>query len=180
MLVIYTADVKRGSTNPVMDIGSNRFEITEAFLSEIDTEEVWSRITRKVQQDQSPDSKEMMELIVYPLAFESREDKQNAIGKVIGLVGMIKEDDVKRFVLKCLLVFTDKIILDEDARRIEEALMVTKVEKIMYEKEAVRIAKNFLEDGEAVERVVKNTGLPIETITELYESVKKEKQLMKN
>ncbi len=58
--------------------------------------------------------------------------------------------------------------------------MVTKVEKIMYEKEAVRIAKNFLEDGEAVERVVKNTGLPIETITELYESVKKEKQLMKN
>ncbi len=180
MLVIYTADVKRGSTNPVMDIGSNRFEITEAFLSEIDTEEVWSRITRKVQQDQSPDSKEMMELIVYPLAFESREDKQNAIGKVIGLVGMIKEDDVKRFVLKCLLVFTDKIILDEDAKRIEEALMVTKVEKIMYEKEAVRIAKNFLEDGEAAERVVKNTGLPIETITELYKSIEKEKQLVKN
>ncbi|WP_051688618.1 hypothetical protein [Butyrivibrio sp. AE2032] len=180
MLVIYTADVKRGYTSSVMDIGSNRFEITEAFLSEINTDEVWTRITSKVQQGQSPDSKEMMELIVYPLAFESRDEKQNAIGKVIGLVGMIKEDDVKRFVLKCLLVFTDKIILDEDAKRIEEALMVTKVEKLMYEKEAVRIAKNLLEDGFDVERVVKNTGLPIETITELYKNIAKEKQLMKN
>jgi hypothetical protein len=79
-----------------------------------------------------------------------------------------------------LLVFTDKIILDEGAKRIEEVLMVTKVEKIMYEKEAVRIARNFLEDGDAVERVVKNTGLPIETITELYNSIEKEKQLVKN
>ena len=121
-----------------------------------------------------------MELIIYPLAFETREDKQRAIGNVIGLVAMIREDDIKRFVLKCLLVFTDKIILDEDAKRIEEVLMVTKVEKIMYEKEAVRIAKNLLEDGDAVERVVKNTGLPIETITELYNNIVKEKQLVKN
>ena len=99
---------------------------------------------------------------------------------MIGLVGMIKEDDVKRFVLKCLLVFADKIILDEDVKRIEEALMVTKVEKLMYEKEVVRIAKNLLEDGFDVERVVKNTGLPKETITELYKNIAKEKQLMKN
>ncbi len=178
MLVIYTADVKRGSTNPVMDIGSNRFEITEAFLSELDTNEVWTRITHKVKYGQSPDSKEMMELIIYPLAFESRNEKQSAIGEVIGLVARIREDDVKRFVLKCLLVFTDKIILDEDAKRIEEALMVTKVEKIMYEKEAIRIAKNLLEDGDAVERVAKNTGLSIEMITELYNNITKEKQLL--
>ncbi len=82
--------------------------------------------------------------------------------------------------MKCLLIFTDKIILDEDARRIEGALMVTKVEKIMYEKEAIRIAKNCLEDGDAVEKVAKNTGLPIETITELFKSIEKEKQLVKN
>ena len=37
MLVIYTADVERGTTNPYVKAGCFGFKVTEAFLSDLDT-----------------------------------------------------------------------------------------------------------------------------------------------
>ena len=176
MLVIYTADVKRGSTNPEMDIGSNKFEITEAFLSELDHDEIWSRVTRKVCENKDFTSQEMMELIVYPLSFKKREDKQNAIRDVIYLVGKISDNEIKRFILKCLLVFTDKVIDKADIERIEEVLMLTQVEKVMYEKEAIRIAKNLIKRGIDNDAIIEDTGLSKDKVIELYNSIVNEKE----
>jgi hypothetical protein len=102
MLVIYTADVKRGSTNPILDVGCNKFEITEAFLSEIDSETVWQRVSGTISSGKLLDSTEVMELIIYPLSFPRMEDKQQAVGDVISLVSKLEDERTKRFVLKCL------------------------------------------------------------------------------
>lgn len=180
MLVIYTADVKRGSTNPVMDVGSNRLEITEAFLSEMDHDEIWQRILKKVDKSGVIDSEEIMELIVYPLTFEKVEDKRIAIGRVIDLVGKIQEDNCKRFILKCLLVFTEKVILDEDVKRIKEVLMLTRVEKLIYDEARddtqKRIAENFLRSGSDVDYVAENTGLDKDIVISIYNGITSEKK----
>ena len=180
MLVIYTADVKKGSTDPVMNLGSIRLVITEAFLSELDHEEIWERISSKVFSNQELASEEVMELIVYPLTFQSKKDKQDAIADVITLTKQIAESNRKSFIFKCLLTFTDKVIRDEDAEAIKEALMMTKVEKLIYQDAEAdvtkRIAKNLLGSGSNIDYVVENTGLKKETVVELYNSIMAEKQ----
>ncbi len=180
MLVIYTADVKKGSTDPAMNLGSVRLVITEAFLSELDNEEIWDRISSKVFNKQELASEEVMELIVYPLTFQSKKDKQDAIADVITLTKQIAESNRKSFIFKCLLTFTDKVIRDEDAEAIKEALMMTKVEKLIYQDAEAdvtkRIAKNLLGSGSNIDYVVENTGLKKETVVELYNNIMAEKQ----
>ncbi len=180
MLVIYTADVKRGSTNPMLDVGCNKFEITEAFLSEISSSEVWNTISGHMASGAGIDSKEAMELIIYPLTFSEMEDKQRAVGDVISLIDKLQNEELKRFVLKYLLVFTDKIIKDEDANRIKEELMLTKVEKLIYQEERERIAKNLLKDGYDLEMVIKNTGLSADAVSKLAEAIDKGQELVEN
>ena len=180
MLVIYTADVKRGSTNPMLDVGCNKFEITEAFLSEISSSEVWNTISRHMASGAGIDSKEAMELIIYPLTFSAMEDKQRVVGDVISLIDKLQNEELKRFVLKYLLVFTDKIIKDEDANRIKEELMLTKVEKLIYQEERERIAKNLLKDGYDLEMVIKNTGLSADAVSKLAEAIDKGQELVEN
>lgn len=180
MLVIYTADVKRGTTNPVMDVGSNKFEITEAFLSELDHDKIWTKISDKVKSGNSLDACEMMESIIYPLTYSEMDKKQVAIKDVIELVSMIQNINCKRFILKCLLVFTEKVIREEDVRRIKEVLMLTRVEKMIYdeaeENVSIRIAKNFLASGSDVEYVAENTGLTKEVVMKLYHDITGEKE----
>ena len=180
MLVIYTADVKRGSTDQVMDIGGLRFEIEEAFLSEIDSTEIWEAISKHISSGVGIDSKEAMELIIYPLTFSKREDKQQAVGNVISLIDNLQNEELKRFVLKYLLVFTDKIIKDDDVKRIKEALMLTKVEKLIYQEERERIAKNLLVDGYDLEMVIKNTGLSADVVGRLADEIAKGQELVEN
>lgn len=180
MIVIYTADVRRGTTNPEIDMGSLKFKITEAFLSELDHDQVWRTVSEKIATGEDITAEETMQLIIYPLAFKKREDKQNAIRKVIDLAKGLNNEKKMIFVLKCLMVFTDKIIRENDARHIKEVLMMTKVEKLIYdeaeEKVATRIAKNYLRDGNSVENVVKNTGLSKDVVIQLVNDIAKEKE----
>jgi len=180
MLVIYTADVKKGSTDPVMDIGDLRFEIEEAFLSEIDSTEIWEAISKHISSGAGIDSKEAMELIIYPLTFMKMEDKQQAVGDVITLINKCQNEELKRFVLKYLLVFTDKIIREDDAKRIKEELMLTKVEKLFYQEERERIAKNLLEDGYDLDMIIKNTGLSADAVKNLAKEIVKHKEPVEN
>ena len=99
---------------------------------------------------------------------------------VITLTKQIAESNRKSFIFKCLLTFTDKVIRDEDAEAIKEALMMTKVEKLIYQDAEAdvtkRIAKNLLGSGSNIDYVVENTGLKKETVVELYNSIMAEKQ----
>lgn len=74
MIVIYTADVERGSTSTRVDIESLTFTLTEAFLSELDKDLVWKNVSYKTNSNIDISSEEMMQLIIYPLAFKSREE----------------------------------------------------------------------------------------------------------
>ncbi len=176
MIVIYTADVVRGTTNPEIDMNSLKFTITEAFLSELDSEKVYGTILDKIETGEDISPEDMMQLIVYPLAFKDREGKQKAIRRVIEVAKGLKDDKKVVFILKCLMVFSDKVIRQEDARHIKEVLMMTKVECLIYEDAAKDIAKNYLKDGDSVDNVVKNTGLSKDIVIQLVEDIAKEKE----
>ena len=156
----------------------------EAFLSELDKDSVWKNVSDKANSNIDISSEEMMQLIIYPLAFKSWDDKQDAIRRVIELVKQLQDERKKIFILKCLMAFSDKIIREEDARQIKEVLMMTKVERLIYEDAEAevsnRIARNLVRDGNSVESVAKNTGLSKEIVIRLAEEIAKEKSSNNN
>ncbi|MBS6194099.1 MAG: hypothetical protein KH828_00780 [Clostridiales bacterium] len=81
----------------------------------------------------------------------------------------MEDPQKQRFMLSGLLVFTDKVIKNEDSERIREWIMMTKVgrlleeEKLAYAKQQVEktvrakeeeIAEKMLAGGESVEKIL--------------------------
>lgn len=145
ILIIYTADVTRNQTQPDVYAGAFSLHLEEAFLSEINGDEVYDRVSGKIRQKQNLDSKDLMQLIVYPLTYRQKEEKQNAIRRTIKLLSDIDNDRHRLFTLKGLLVFCDKVILSKDAAKIRRMLMLTKVEQIIEKEKQEAIEKAVAE-----------------------------------
>lgn len=194
VLILYTADVTRKQTQPFLNMGDFSMHIEEAFLSEIDSEEVWSRVSAKIEHSDRLEDIDIMHMIIYPLTYRERAEKCNAVKRMIKLATGIKDEKLKLFVLKGLWVFCDKVIEKEDANEIRRILMHTKVEQI-YEREKQEaleentkrvtesvtitvtrdvkdtIAKNFLRAGSTPEFVAANTGLPLSEVLEIQKEL---------
>ncbi len=186
VLIIYTADVTRKRTQPDLDMGAFKMHLEEAFLSEIDGNEVMERISCKMRNREELDDKDLMQLIINPLTYKSEKDKKLAISKVVNILQAMDDERKQVFAAKGLLVFCDKVIEPEDAEKIRSMLMLTKVEQI-YEQEKLdaiaekvaettksvseNIARNFLKSGSDPEEVAINTGLSLNEVMELQKNL---------
>lgn len=133
MIVIYTADVEPREVTKEYDMGALQMEIQPAFLSEMDSREIMERLQAKVNAGEHLTDEEMMEFIILPLTYRGDRQKKQAIKEVLELARMIREDEVQRFVLSGILVFTDKVIDKEDREEIGRRLMMTQVEEYIWE-----------------------------------------------
>ena len=186
LVIIYTADVKRGTTDPILDTGGVRMEIEEAFLTELDAGDIWKGLKGKIESGEELSDEDMMRMIIYPLTFRGRRAKQEAVGRAIGLAKKIENENRMYFVLKMIWVFADKYITERDSNRIREVLTMTKVDRILEEekRQAVdtavskavadntdQIARKLLKKGNSVEDVADTTELPVSQVLQLSQSL---------
>ena len=186
LVIIYTADVKRGTTDPVLDTGGVRMEIEEAFLTELDAGDIWKGLKRKIESGEELSDEDMMRMIIYPLTFRGRRAKQEAVARAIGLAKKIENENRMYFVLKMIWVFADKYITEGDSNRIREVLTMTKVDRILEEEKrqaidkavadntesiTTQIARKLLKKGNSVEDVADTTELPVSQVLQLSQSL---------
>ena len=196
IIIIYTADVERGKTNPVLDLGDIKLKITEAFLSDLDPVKTEKELESDISKGEVSDEI-IMKLIIFPLTFKSDEAKKKAVGRAIDLAEKICDTQKQIFALTGIYTFTDKIIREEDASRIRRKIKMTKVEQIYTneriaavkaaekrtEKRVEKKAKEealkdkeesaiaFLKDGVSPEKVAKNLKLPKKRVEELKKAI---------
>lgn len=68
-------------------------EVECAYFSELNSEEIFHRLKRKVEQNEKLADEELMEFIIYPLSYRTKEEKQaakTAYRKVV--IRMIQKD----------------------------------------------------------------------------------------
>ena len=156
MVVIYTGDIKRQTVSCQYDIGALQMEIEAAFLSELDSEGILPELREKVARKELLSDEELMKFIILPLSYRKKEEKEQRLKEVVGLVTQIQNREQQVFALSGLLVFADKIMDRETAKRIRRAIEMTQVAMIFEEEkqEALReAAKRFeKEKQEAIER----------------------------
>lgn len=168
MIVIYTGDVKREEVSKSYNVGAVRLVIEPAFLSEVDGDEIYKRLKRKVEKGEDLSGQEEMELVIFPLTYRRKEEKRKRIDEAIDLVMGIQNREQQIFVLAGLMTFTDKIMDEETADRIKRRIRMTKIamlfekekeEAVMAERrkreEAQKEKKKALEDKEKTEKLLK-------------------------
>ena len=156
LIILYTADVKRGTTNPVIDLGCGTINMNEGFLSELDQEALWHTVSQIVENDGDMDSDVIIRLMVYPLSFESLSEKQDAIRRVMTLVERMSDDKLKGFILSGMMVFGDKVILPEDAEEIRRKIMSNPLERLIETEMQAMLDRALAENTEKVTEEVTN------------------------
>lgn len=185
IVIIYTADVKPGSTNSVIDLGENRIHLTESFLVGWDSDAIFESIERKLENKGELSNKEKIQLMLLPLSVVGKIDKKIMIQKVIGLIKRINNSDVMMQVAAGILAFSDKIIDINDSEEVRRLLMMTKVGRLIYEdqlkavsegirNDEIRIARNLLAAGDSMEKTASATGLELSLVEELAKEIQGE------
>lgn len=141
MIVIYTADVKPEEVQPEYNAGTLKFAITPAFLSQIDSKEVMDRLNKKVLTHEPLTDEELMEFIILPLTYKGDDDKKKALKSSIELAKQLDNEELSVFILTGILVFSDKVIDNETAKKVKEWIGMTKVAKLYKAEKDAAIAE---------------------------------------
>ena len=163
MVVIYTGDIKRKEVSCEYNIGALKMEVECAFLSELDSEEIYKRLEQKVLKQEKLDDKELMEFIILPLSYRKKEEKQESVRKAVKLATLIEDRGQQVFTLSGILAFTDKVIDRETANKIRKVIEMTQVAQI-FEEEKQQSIKNT--SRQIVIRMIKK-NYPSEEIASL-------------
>ena len=189
MIVIYTADVEKGSTKPLLVMGDVTIRVTESFLIGMDPKEIKDTLCSKLDRNEPLTNEDIMRLAIYPLTYKGKKAKQKAVTEAIDIAERIPDERMLLDAMKFILVFSDIVISKKDAQRIKRRFTMTQVER-MYEEEkeqaveaAVKatekaakkkaadnmkeVAMNLLRMGDAVDKVIQCTGLSRRTVQAL-------------
>lgn len=177
MIVIYTGDIRRGQVSTEYDIGAVNMSIEPAFLSELDSNGIFDRLKEKIEGNEPLTDEELMQLIILPLSYQEKKEKQEKVHDVVDLAIRIQGRKQQTFVLAGMLVFTDKIIDKETANRIRREIGMTQVAQIFEEEKRQAVAvveeekRQTLEALEALEKRVLQK--------EQEEKVRREKEMLR-
>ena len=174
MIVIYTADIKRKQVQPQYHIGALTMQVECAFLSELNSEEIFLRLKEKIERNDQLEDEELMELMILPLSYQKKEEKQSKIHQMIQLAIQIGNRAQQLFVLAGILVFTDKIIDQEAANKIRRAIEMTQVAQIFEEEKQqalTQVAQIFEEEKQ---QVVKKYEEEKQQVVKKYEEEKQQ------
>lgn len=131
MIVIYTADVEQ--TVQEISFGCLTLKLEQAFLSRIESGDVWRRLKTKVENGEMLSDEELMEFIILPLTYKGKEPKKQAVKDTVDLAKRIEDKEKQTFVLAGILVFADKVIDQDTAEYIREVLRMTQVAELLLE-----------------------------------------------
>lgn len=132
----------------------------------MDSEKIMKDLTEKVKQGGKLSEEELMEYIILPLTYRGMDEKKETIKELFQLAKEIKEEEIQLFLLSGILVFTDKVIDDETAKRIKEWIGMTKVARLFEEEKNEAVEKAVLETARETAIVMLKKGYSIEEIVE--------------
>lgn len=173
MIVIYTGDVKKGSTEPKLDTGCLQFIVEEVFLSELDAVKIEAALKEKIENDGILTDKEQMQFVILPLIYPGKKSKQEAIQRCFELAKKIHSSEMQRFLLSGLLVFTDKVIAKEDSERIKRWINMTKVGQLFEEEKQEALRQLEEEQRQEIKRIKKENRQEIKKIKKETKKTKK-------
>ena len=127
---------------PTVKAHELRLDVECAFLSELDSTRIYQKLKMKVEQNKPLDDEELMEFIILPLSYHTKEEKQRKIRETVELAARIQDRSQQLFTLAGILTFTDKLIDQETASRIRRMIETTQAAQIFEEEKRQALKEN--------------------------------------
>ena len=184
MIVIYTGDVE--TAKDTWEIPCLTLKMEQVFIHSLPDAEIYQSVKKKLENNETLSEKELMLLIILPLAKKGKEVKQKVIEQVVDLAKQIEDENTQAFVITGILVSSDKFIDRDYAKSVRRYLSMTKVFQILEEekqeainlaekegqrKSQLQIAENLIKAGADILMVMKGTGLTKEEIEEIKKNM---------
>ena len=184
MIVIYTGDVE--TAKDTWEIPCLTLKMEQVFIHSLPDAEIYQSVKKKLENNETLSEKELMQLIILPLAKKGKEAKQKMIEQVVDLAKQIEDENTQVFVITGILVSSDKFIDRDYAKSVRRYLSMTKVFQILEEekqeainlaekegqrKSQLQIAENLIKAGADILMVMKGTGLTKEEIEEIKKNM---------
>lgn len=180
MIVIYTGDVETAKDTWEMPCLTLKME--QVFISKLPEMKIYQSIKEKLEKKDNLSDKELMQLIILPLAEKGKEAKQRMIERVVELAKQIGDETKQAFVITGILVSSDKFIDRDYAKAVRRYLSMTKVFQIMEEEKqeainlaeqrrTIQIAENLIKDGVDTVVIMRATGFSREQIEQIHNNM---------
>ena len=130
VLVIYTADVEWAQE--VYDLGSLILQVEASYLVHQDSDRIYEDLNQKIHAGENLTEEELAQLMILPLTVKGKKEKQRYIEQAVNLAKQIPDHDQVIRVVSGILTFTDKVIDEKYAQKVREELMMTKVERLIF------------------------------------------------
>lgn len=184
MIVIYTGDVE--TAKDTWEIPCLTLKMEQVFIHSLPDAEIYQSVKKKLENNETLSEKELMQLIILPLAKKGKEAKQKMIEQVVDLAKQIEDENTQAFVITGILVSSDKFIDRDYAKSVRRYLSMTKVFQILEEekqeainlaekegqrKSQLQIAENLIKAGVDTLMIMKGTGLTKEEIEEIKKNM---------
>ena len=146
VIIIYTADVAEGRTDPVLDMGDSRLELTEVFLTGWDSKAILESAEKKILSGGKLSHQEQLKLMICPLSAKGRENKVQIIGRCIKILDTIPDDITRKKISAGLISFCNKIISKSDFVKLRRMIQMNWFDELIIEeaeKEAVKMANEM-------------------------------------
>ena len=181
--VVYTWDITAAAS--VFDIGALRIKIEQVFLTNFNTDKMYTELKLKIDAREQLNDDDMMKFIILPLTQPDKNRKQELIEDTIDLAKQIQDEYQQVFVVAGILVATNKFIDQDYAKKLKEWIKLTKVARLFEEEkiEAVnvavnetdknvrkQIAKDMFANGEDILKIMHFTKLTRAEIDEIQAS----------
>jgi hypothetical protein len=174
MIVIYTGDIKREQIVEEYHIGAISLKIETACLSELNAQEILTRLKEKVERKEQLTDEELMEFIILPLSYHKIEEKEEKIKETVELATKIADRQQQIFTLAGIAVFTDKIIDKETAGKIRRMIEMTQIAQI-FEEEKQQAAESYeTEKRQALQQAAESYETEKRQTAESYEIEKRQ------
>ena len=173
MIVIYTGDVEKASA--LYQIECMTLKVENVFVRDLPAEEIYQTVRQKIEHRIKLSEKELMQLIILPLAERGMEEKQRRTEQVMELANKFEDRQEQLFVLSGLLVSTDKFINHATAQSIRRRINMTKVGRMIYEdgmaegimQERKQVVENMFRENLDLSVIQRITGMTIEEIEQI-------------
>ncbi len=179
MIVIYTGDVE--TAEDTWELPCLTLKMEQVFIRNLPDAEIYQSIKKKLDNNETLSDKadkELMQLIVLPLAKKGKEEKQKMIEQVVDLAKHIDDENMQAFVITGILVSSDKFIDRDYAKSVRRYLSMTKVFQILEEekqeainlaeqKRNICVAESLIKDEVDIVVIMRATGFSREQIEEI-------------
>lgn len=180
MIVIYTGDVEHAEDT--WEIPCLTLKMEQVFIHSLPDAEIYQSIKKKLENNETLSDKELMQLIILPLAKKGKEEKQRMIEQVVDLAKQIDDENTQAFVITGILVSSDKFIDRDYAKVVRRYLSMTKVFQILEEekqeainlaeqKRTIRMAESLIKDEVDTVVIMRATGFSKEQIEEIKQNM---------